>query len=82
MTNGPFICLNDHCIAKHKILSRDQVSALAIGLAGLAEVLFGTTFPCFDPKPTAYKTNTFTKSAIVFCTGITNRPTSDGSNTL
>lgn len=52
MVNGSFVCLDGHCIAKHKVLSINQASALAIELAGLAQVLFGTTFPCFDPKPT------------------------------
>lgn len=76
MANGSFVCLNDHCIVKHKVLSRDKVSALATGLAGLVQVLIGTTFSCFDPKPTTYKINEFKKSAIKFCTEIINRPAS------
>jgi hypothetical protein len=39
------VCLNDCCIAKHKVFSRYYVSALAIELAGLAQALFGITFP-------------------------------------
>ena len=45
MFNDFFVCLNDCCIAKHKAFSRYYVSALAIELAGLAQALFGITFP-------------------------------------
>ena len=48
--NGSFVCLNQKCPNAFKVVCRDQVSALAIGLAGVAQLLFGVTFPCFDEK--------------------------------
>ncbi|KAI8639205.1 hypothetical protein BD408DRAFT_446149 [Parasitella parasitica] len=57
-TGCSFLCLNPECPNAFKTMCRDQVSALAIGLAGLGCLLFGVTFPCFDPNPaTAKRTN-------------------------
>ncbi|CEP09091.1 hypothetical protein [Parasitella parasitica] len=55
MTNGSFICLNAACPQKYVVMSRDRLSALAIGLAGAAQFMLGYTFPCFDPKNTTEK---------------------------
>ncbi|CEP15019.1 hypothetical protein [Parasitella parasitica] len=49
-TNGSFLCLHPNCPDAYKVMYCDQVSALAIGLAGLGCLLFELTFPCFDPK--------------------------------
>ncbi|KAI8638003.1 hypothetical protein BD408DRAFT_423664 [Parasitella parasitica] len=54
-TAGSFLCLNPECPNAFKTMCRDQVSALAIGLAGLGCLLFGGVFPCFDPNPTTAK---------------------------
>ncbi|KAI9259961.1 hypothetical protein EDC94DRAFT_660264 [Helicostylum pulchrum] len=45
ISKGTFICLNSNFPKAFKTMCRDKVSALAIGLAGLAYLLFGSTFP-------------------------------------
>lgn len=65
-TNGSFICLNDVCPNKSVVMSRDCLSALAIGLAGAAQLMLGYTFPCFDPKNTTAKQAMFSQLALVF----------------
>lgn len=68
MNDGSFVCMNNNCIAKYKVLSRDQVSAFVIDLAGLLQVLFDVTFSCFNPKATSYKTKKkFHSLAFAFC---------------
>ncbi|EPB84317.1 hypothetical protein HMPREF1544_08912 [Mucor circinelloides 1006PhL] len=47
-------------------LCRDQVSALAIGLAGLAQLLFGVTLPCFDEKTNHQSRCTFNDLVLSF----------------
>ncbi|KAI8639767.1 hypothetical protein BD408DRAFT_420874 [Parasitella parasitica] len=47
-------------------MCRDQVSALAIGLTGVGCLLFGVTFPCFDPNPTTAKRTQFNNLALSF----------------
>ncbi|KAI8642134.1 hypothetical protein BD408DRAFT_432732 [Parasitella parasitica] len=37
-TSGSFLCLKKSCSNKYRVLSRNQVSALAIGLAGSASL--------------------------------------------
>ena len=65
-TNGSFVCINDKCPNAFKVVCRDQVSALAIGLAGLASILFGVTFPCFDQQPSRLKRQQFNDLALSF----------------
>ncbi|KAG1124605.1 hypothetical protein G6F42_009473 [Rhizopus arrhizus] len=64
--NGSFVCINDKCPNAFKVVCRDQVSALAIGLAGLASILFGVTFPCFDQQPSRLKRQQFNDLALSF----------------
>ncbi|KAI8641969.1 hypothetical protein BD408DRAFT_483137 [Parasitella parasitica] len=47
-TAGSFLCLNPECPNAFKTMCRDQVSALAIGLAGLGCLLFGRCIFDFD----------------------------------
>ncbi|KAI8642803.1 hypothetical protein BD408DRAFT_415963, partial [Parasitella parasitica] len=65
-TAGSFLCLNSECPNAFKTMCRDQVSALAIGLAGLGCLLFRVTFPCFDPNPTTAKRIQFNNLALSF----------------
>ncbi|GAN00784.1 hypothetical protein MAM1_0002d00208 [Mucor ambiguus] len=69
---GSFICYNPHCVAHLKVLSRDRVSAMAIGLAGLSQVLFGVTVPEFDPQSSAAKSKQFNEKAVAFCKDFEN----------
>ncbi|EPB84660.1 hypothetical protein HMPREF1544_08603 [Mucor circinelloides 1006PhL] len=64
--NGSFVCINNKCPNAFKVMCRDQVSALAIGLAGLASILFGVTFPCFDQQPSRLKRQQFNDLALSF----------------
>ncbi|KAL4214388.1 hypothetical protein AB4K20DRAFT_1880130 [Rhizopus microsporus] len=51
--NGAFICDNPNCVsaqAKKAVKGRDTLYAMAIGLSGLATLLFDATFPQFDPQ--------------------------------
>lgn len=57
LNRGSFICHNPECVGRFRVLPTDRVSALAIGFAGLSQVLFGVTIPEFDPHPTAAKIN-------------------------
>ncbi|KAI9477872.1 MAG: hypothetical protein EXX96DRAFT_484224 [Benjaminiella poitrasii] len=68
-TLGSFVCLNPLCLS---VLSgeatkrRDTMSAMAIGLSGLANFFFGVTFPEFDPSISQLKTEMFNKNATDF----------------
>ncbi|CEP14978.1 hypothetical protein [Parasitella parasitica] len=64
--NGSFICLHPGCPSQFTVRSRDKVSALAIGLAGAAHLLLGTTFTCFDPGNTFENQRLFFNSARCF----------------
>ncbi|KAI8643846.1 hypothetical protein BD408DRAFT_139512 [Parasitella parasitica] len=44
----------------------DQVPALAIGLADFGCLLFGVTFPCFDPNPTTCQAHTIQQFGPIF----------------
>lgn len=60
------MCINEACpsvLHNCNTFGRDTLSALAIGVAGLAQVLFGVTFPCFDNSPTETKENLFNNLA-------------------
>ncbi|ORE22207.1 hypothetical protein BCV71DRAFT_271250 [Rhizopus microsporus] len=50
---GSFLCRNPDCVLvsnKKAIKSRDNLSALAIGLSGLCSLLFQETFPELSAK--------------------------------
>jgi hypothetical protein len=55
-------------------MSRDTSSALVIDLAGVAQLLFGVTLPCFDHQSTKEKEVQFNTLALAFCTEIACRP--------
>jgi hypothetical protein len=67
--NDTFQCVNPDCssvLAGKVTYARDSLSAMAIGLFGLATLLFGTTFPQFDPKHSPSKTAEFEHLAATF----------------
>ncbi|KAI8643815.1 hypothetical protein BD408DRAFT_384896 [Parasitella parasitica] len=82
-TAGSFLFLNPECPNAFKTMCRDQVPALAIGLADFGCLLFGVTFPCFDPNPTTAKRIQFNNLALSFLyrKQILGSPF-DGGNTL
>ncbi|KAI9273552.1 hypothetical protein EDC94DRAFT_495710, partial [Helicostylum pulchrum] len=50
-SKGSFRCINPRCVYvtnKKAIMSQDTTSALAIGLSGVAQLLFQQTFPVFS----------------------------------
>ncbi|KAI8876119.1 hypothetical protein K501DRAFT_201117, partial [Backusella circina FSU 941] len=64
--NGALQCENPDCItfeSKKASKSRDQLSSLAIGLAGLSRLLFNATFPVFDHTVSQNNTDLFNKNA-------------------
>jgi hypothetical protein len=64
--NGALQCENLDCPsfkAKKAVRSRDQLSALAIGLAGLSKILYGATFPPFDHTVSQRNTDLFKKNS-------------------
>lgn len=65
-TKGTFVCLNEDCPNAFVSVCRDQVSALAIGLAGLSQLLFGETFPCFKEGTNPNKQIKFYEMATPF----------------
>ena len=67
--SGTFQYVNPDCpsvLAGKSIHARDSLRAMAIGLSGLATLLFGTTFPQFDPKRSPSKTAEFEHRAATF----------------
>lgn len=56
---GTFVCLNGNSVKNNILLSRDRLSAFAIGLADAAQLLLGRKFPCFDPKKNKGKLRKF-----------------------
>ncbi|KAI9256864.1 hypothetical protein EDC94DRAFT_616002 [Helicostylum pulchrum] len=66
IAKGTFICLSSNCPKAFKLMCRDKVSALAIGLTGLAYLLFGSIFPCFDETSTRTSNAQFFDSALDF----------------
>ena len=82
INNGSFICLNDKCHSKYVVMSREKLYALAIDLAGIDQLLFGVTSPCFDYQPTKEKELQFNKLALTFCTKIDCRLALVDSKTL
>ncbi|ORE07996.1 hypothetical protein BCV72DRAFT_98622 [Rhizopus microsporus var. microsporus] len=70
--NGAFVCVNPSypsVKAGQNTHARDTLSAVAIGLSGIATLLLGTTFPQFN------------QPAAAFCTGNAVRPITTGYNT-
>ncbi|ORE16801.1 hypothetical protein BCV71DRAFT_182751, partial [Rhizopus microsporus] len=62
VVNGSFQSVNPDCpsvLAGKATHARDSLSAMAIGLSGIATLLFGATFPQFDPKRSPSKTAEF-----------------------
>ena len=67
--SGTFQYVNPDCpsvLAGKATHVRDSLSAMAIGLSGLATLLFGATFPQFDPKRSPSKTVEFEHLAATF----------------
>ncbi|KAI8887460.1 hypothetical protein K501DRAFT_306793, partial [Backusella circina FSU 941] len=53
--NGTFQCENTNCVSfksNKASRNRDQLSSMAIGLAGCSRLLFGATIPVFDQSNT------------------------------
>ena len=66
--NGAFICDNPNCVsaqAKNAVKGRDTLSAMAIGLFGLATLLFNATFPQFDPQVSQSNTDEFKRMPLL-----------------
>ncbi|CEP10874.1 hypothetical protein [Parasitella parasitica] len=64
--NGVFQCINKECPSvktARNTNSRDTLSSLAIGLAGLSRLLLGTTFPTFNPRRNVNDVENFKKHA-------------------
>ena len=63
---GSFLCRNSDCVLisnKKAIKSRDNLSALAIGLSGLCNLLFQETFPELSAKISHCNTEFINKTA-------------------
>lgn len=73
INNGSFIYQNDKCPNKYVVMSRDKLPALATGLADVAQLLPGITFPWFSHQPTKEKEMQFNKLDLSFCTEIACR---------
>ena len=82
INNTFLICLDNTCHNKYAVMSRDKFSALAIGLPGVAQFLFGVAFLCFDYQPTKEKELHFNKLALVYCADIACRLALVESKTL
>jgi hypothetical protein len=75
--------VNQKCPNAFEVVCQDQVSALAIGLAGVAQLLFGVTFPCFDEKSNYTNRIKFNGSALDFLYSKQRMGSPlDGGNTL
>jgi hypothetical protein len=82
-TSGTFVCLHPGCPKAFKPVCRDKLSALAIGLSGIAQLLFGSTFPCFQEKTTTESRERFINEALSFLHRKQRLGSpSDGGNTL
>lgn len=82
--NGTSMCYNQDCISVrngHSHKGRDALSALAIGLTGLASLLLGTPFPAFDPNISQFNTD-FPNLARAFLNRNASGPAIDDGNTL
>ncbi|CAO3668667.1 unnamed protein product [Rhizopus microsporus] len=66
--NGAFICDNPNCVsvqAKKAVKGRGTLSAMEIGLSGLATLLFNATFPQFDPQVSQSNTDEFKRMPLL-----------------
>ena len=82
--NGAFVCVNPSCPsvkAGQNTHARDTLNAVAIGLSGMATLLFGTTFPQFNRNISPSQTDQFSQLAAAFCIGNTVKPIIVGDNT-
>ncbi|KAI9264005.1 hypothetical protein EDC94DRAFT_517570, partial [Helicostylum pulchrum] len=78
--NGSFVCYNQECVsvlASKNTHGRDFLSAFAIGLSGLAMLMFGATFSTFAPNTSHFKTEFFNQKAVAFLNRNAKRPTVD-----
>ncbi|KAI9244597.1 hypothetical protein EDC94DRAFT_530801 [Helicostylum pulchrum] len=78
--NGSFVCYNQECVsvlASKNTHGRDSLSAFAIGLSGLAMLMYGVTFPIFAPNTSHFKTEFFNQKAVAFLNRNAKRPTVD-----
>ena len=66
ITNDVFICLSNDCPNRFVIVSRDKLFALAISFASASQLIFGVTFPCFDPHSTKEKQAKFKNQPLQF----------------
>ena len=85
VVNGTFQYVNPDCpsvLAGKSIHARDSLRAMAIGLSGLATLLFGATFPQFDPKRSPSKTAEFEHFAATFWKRNVDRPIAARYNTF
>ncbi|RCH84156.1 hypothetical protein CU097_007995 [Rhizopus azygosporus] len=75
--NGAFVCVNPSypsVKAGQSTHARDTLSAVAIGLSGMATLLLGTTFPQFNRNISPSQTDQFNRLAAAFCTGNAVKP--------
>lgn len=57
---GSFVCMNPSCVTVRSgcaVKSRDTLSALAIGISGFSQLLYGDTLPEYSPRIGTSKTN-------------------------
>ncbi|KAI9486373.1 MAG: hypothetical protein EXX96DRAFT_496206 [Benjaminiella poitrasii] len=83
--NDTSVCSNPNCIsvkAKSSHRGRDSLSALIIGLSGLASLPFGYTFTIFSPYNASHSNTRFRTIATSFLNRNKDRPTIDDGNTL
>jgi hypothetical protein len=81
--NGTFVCYNPKCMsvkANQSHHSRDQVSALSIGLSGLGSLLLDNTFPAFSTN-ISHSNTEFNQNAIAFLKRSADRLTTCGGHT-
>ncbi|ORE08787.1 hypothetical protein BCV72DRAFT_322859 [Rhizopus microsporus var. microsporus] len=81
--NGAFICDNPSFVsvqAKKAVKGIDNLSAMEIGLSGLASLLFDAIFPQIDPQASQPNTDKFKTNAASFFTANEDRPAVDDSN--
>ncbi|OAD00506.1 hypothetical protein MUCCIDRAFT_185348 [Mucor lusitanicus CBS 277.49] len=63
---GAFVCLNPDCVLQQfgrNVFARDKLSALAIGLSGVNQLLFQATFPQLSRKFSDTSTDFINKTA-------------------
>ncbi|CEG77272.1 hypothetical protein RMATCC62417_12056 [Rhizopus microsporus] len=82
--NSAFVYVNPSCPsvkADQNTHARDTLSAVAVGLSGMATLLLGTTFPQFNRNISSSQTDQFNQLAAAFCTGNAVEPITAGYNT-